>query len=277
MVVASHELWRIYLAAVSEILSHYADVPEDDRLRSSWGALEFVRTQELITRYLSAPPRVILDVGGGAGAYSAWLGSLGYESHLVDIVPRHVETARRTHGIASAVVGDARQLARGDESADAILLLGPLYHLTERDDRLRALREARRVLRRGGLIFAAAISRFASLVDGLWRGFIDDPSFARILERDLRDGQHRNTTSNPEYFTTAFFHRPGELQAEIAEAGFSSIEIFAVEGPGWLAKDFEARWADAARREQLVDLIRAVEREPILLGASMHLLGVARK
>jgi SAM-dependent methyltransferase len=158
-----------------------------------------------------------------------------------------------------------------------VLLLGPLYHLTQREDRWQALREARRVLRPGGLLFAAAISRFAPLFDGLARGFVDDPLFEPILERDLREGQHRNPTSNPQYFTTAFFHRPEELQAEIARAGFSAAELFTVEGPAWLAKDFEPRWRDPVRRQRLLQLIRAVEREPLLLGTTSHLLAVARK
>lgn len=265
------------LCRMSEILSHYAETPEDDRLRSGWGQLELVRTQELIQRYLPKPPGRILDVGGGAGIYSAWLGSLGYETHLIDIVPRHVESARRTPGIASAEVGDARELTYPDESQGAVLLLGPLYHLTERRDRQLALSEARRVLLRGGLLFAAAISRYASLFDGLIRGFVDDPEFAAILERDLREGQHRNSTNKPEYFTTAFFHRPNELLSEIREAGFLEVEVFATEGPAWFAKDFEARWAEPQRRKQLLELIRRVEREPNLLAATGHLLAVAKR
>jgi ubiquinone/menaquinone biosynthesis C-methylase UbiE len=265
------------LSRVSDIFSHYAENPEDNRLRSGLGVLEFVRTQELILRHLAAPPQRTLDVGGGSGIYSEWLGSLGYEAHLIDLVPRHVESARRVRGIASAEVGDARQLAHRDESVDAVLLLGPLYHFAGRADRLQALHEARRVLRPGGLLFAAAISRFASLFDGLTRGFVDDPLFAPILERDLREGQHRNPTGRPEYFTTAFFHRPEELQTEIQEAGLSAVEIFAIEGPGSLAKDFEARWADPGRRQRLIELIRAVEREPLLFGASSHLLAIARQ
>jgi ubiquinone/menaquinone biosynthesis C-methylase UbiE len=265
------------LCRMSEILSHYAENPEDNRLRTGWGQLEFVRTRELLQRYLPPPPLKMLDVGGGSGVYSAWLAQLGYEAHLIDIVPRHVEAARQITGIASAKVGDARKLEQTDQSADAVLLLGPLYHLTQRADRLLALREARRVLRPVGLLFAAAISRFASLLDGLARGFIDDPLFEPLLERDLREGQHRNPTGNPEYFTTAFFHRPEELQKEISEARFSSVEVFAIEGPGWLAKDFDTRWSDSARRQRLLELIRAVEREPILLGASSHLLAIARK
>ena len=96
-----------------------------------------------------------------------------------------------------------------------MLLLGPLYHLTERDDRLAAWREARRVLRPGGVVLAAAISRFASTLDGLRLGLFDDDAFAQIAERDLRDGQHRNPTGNPRYFTTTYFHRPEELRTEV--------------------------------------------------------------
>ncbi|HXW55177.1 MAG TPA: methyltransferase domain-containing protein [Candidatus Cybelea sp.] len=261
---------------MSDIISHYTETPEDDRLRSGWGVLELARTQELLRRYLPPPPRTILDIGGGSGIYSAWLGSLGYRTHLIDIVPRHIESARHIGEIASAEIGDARGLSRADRSADAVLLLGPLYHLTERSDRVRALKEARRVLRPGGPLFAAAISRFGSLFDGLTRGFIDDPAFAPILRRDLRQGQHRNPTERPEYFTRAFFHRPEQLRAEFAEAGFSWVELFAVEGPGYLARDFEARWADLPRRKMLLDLVRQVEGEEILLGVSPHWLAVGR-
>jgi ubiquinone/menaquinone biosynthesis C-methylase UbiE len=257
---------------MQEMISHYEEVREDLRLRAGVGALELTRTQELVKRHLSEPPGVVLDVGGGPGIYSEWLAGLGYEVHLVDAVPEHVERARQVAGVASARVGDARRLEEGDGTADAVLLLGPLYHLTERGERMAALAEARRVLRRGGVLFAAGICRFASLLDGLARGFVDDPRFVEILERDLREGQHRNATENAEYFTTAFFHRPEELRGEAEEAGFSRVELVGVEGPGWVARDFERRWAEPARREQLLALVRAVESEPTLIGASLHLL-----
>ena len=266
---------------MKEVVKFYEQLPdalsEAPRLSVGWGQLELARTQEIMLRHLPAPPKTVLDIGGAAGVYSGWLGSLGYQMHLIDPVPRHIQQARQDARIASAEIGDARQLARPDESVDAVLLMGPLYHLTERGDRLRALAEARRVLRPGGVLAAAAINHFASLLDSLVRGFVDDPRFAPILEEDLKSGQHRNTTGVPDYFTTAFLHRPEELRAELVEAGFAMVELVGVEGPGWLAANFDERWADPARRNRLLDLVRRVGNEPTLIGVSPHLLAVGQK
>lgn len=259
---------------------HYQEGWEQDRLSSPRGSLERVRTQELLARFLPDPPQTILDVGGGAGVHAHWLADRGYEVHLVDAVPLHVEQASvaREHPLASATVGDARDLAFVDETADAVLLLGPLYHLTERGDRIRALTEAYRVLKPGGLVFAVAITRFASLLDGFFFEFFDDPGFATIVERDLADGQHRNPTNHPNYFTTAYFHRPDELALEVAEAGFSIDATLGIEGPSrWLLHDFGAWWNDEARREKVLYAARAVEAEPSMLGMGPHFMTIGRK
>jgi ubiquinone/menaquinone biosynthesis C-methylase UbiE len=267
---------------LGEIISHYDEVDEDSRLQTGYFRLEFARTQELISRHLPPAPARILDIGGGSGVYAGWLALLGYEVHLTDPVPKHIEQARArstrlSREIASARVGDARHIEEKDGAADVVLLLGPLYHLTERSERLLCLREAFRVLRMGGWLFAAAISRFASLMDSLRHGFFDDPEFAPILERDVAEGQHRNPTGNPMYFSTAFFHRPAELGAEIREAGFQLQKVVAIEGPGWMAQDFDSLWADERRRTRLLDYVRRVEQEPELMGVSAHLLGIAKK
>jgi SAM-dependent methyltransferase len=266
-----------------EIAPHYEAGLEKPRLTQGPGLLEFARTCEVIDRHFPPPPADVLDVGGGPGAYACRLARRGYAVRLVDAVPLHVEQAREAsrlqpdRPLAGADLGDARRLDRPDESADAVLLLGPLYHLTERADRLAAWREARRVLRTGGVLLAAAVSRFASTLDGLRGGLFDDPAFAAMAERDLRDGQHRNPTGDPRYFTTAYFHRPEELAAEAREAGLRHEATLGVEGPGWLLQDFEAWWADAARRDRLLAAARALEAEPALLGVSAHLLAVALK
>ncbi|MCP5110494.1 MAG: class I SAM-dependent methyltransferase, partial [bacterium] len=179
--------------------------------------------------------------------------------------------------IASIRLGDARDLPWEDASADVVLLMGPLYHLTSRDDRVQALGEAHRVLREGGLIAAAAVSRYSPLFDGLVRGFLDDPEFAKIVDRDLRDGQHRNTTGKLDYFTTAYMHHPDELAAEATGAGFRDVAVYSVEGPAWAVRDLEERWANPDRRKQLMELLRKVELEPSLAGASSHLLAIGRR
>ncbi len=266
-----------------EVVDYYDHQDESSRLSSGWFQLEQTRTQELILRHLPPAPATVVDAGGGAGIYACWLAARGYQVHLIDPVLKHVEQAREAgsrqpqHPLASAELGDARHLPQGDATADAVLLLGPLYHLVEREDRIACLREAHRVLRPGGLVWGAGISRFASLFDSLSGGFFDDPAFAPILARDLEEGQHRNSTGNPLYFTDAFFHRPGELSRDFLAAGFQVLEIVAIEGPGWLAREFDRMWNDPLQRERMLAAVRKVEREPSVLGASAHIMAIGRK
>ena len=240
---------------------------------ASWGWLEFARTRELLVRFLPPAPARVLDVGGGPGAYSAWLAGLGYAVQLVDPVPLHVEQARAS-GLFEASEGDARRLEFDDGSFDAVLLLGPLYHLVARDERLAALREAGRVLAADGVLAVAAISRFASIVDGLSHGLLGLPDFRAIVEQDLASGEHRNPTEIPRVFTTSYFHRPEELEDEVAEAGLALEGLYAIEGPaGWFAGASPPD-AGSAEYEQLLWVARSLEGEPALLGASPHLLAV---
>lgn len=265
------------------IAAHYASGYEATRLQQDRGKLEEARTRELLLRWLPKPTGVILDVAAGPGAYAVWLTALGYSVHVRDALPLHVDLARLaiTAGpglsYASAEAGDARRVTLPGNSVDAVLLLGPLYHLTREDDRVLALREAYRVVRPGGLVFAVGISRFGSLQDGLRLNLLDDPEFQAIMAEDLRTGQHRNPNEIPGYFTTAYFHRPDELANETRKAGLLVDALLAVEGPAGFVNDFDGWWDDSARRERLLAAIRAVEAEPSLLGASSHLMVVAHK
>ena len=267
----------------SKIFSYYEDFDERSRLTKGAGLLEFFRMQEIIGRYASAPPGVVLDVGGGPGRYSCWLARIGYEVHLIDPVPRHLEQAREAsasqpcYPLASVSIGDARLIARPDESVDLLLLMGPLYHLPAKEDRLVALREAHRVLKESGILIATAVNRFAFLMDGLMDGYIDDPSYISMLHLNLRTGRYEPDSYTPGYFTTAFFHRPEELEEEVAEAGLRQIGLFSVQGPGEYAKDLDARMSDPVRREQLLELIRLVEGERTLMGMASHFATVAEK
>jgi ubiquinone/menaquinone biosynthesis C-methylase UbiE len=270
------------MSAPDEVRAYYDAFAEETRLSSGPSQLEFTRTRDVLPRLLPTTPSRIVDVGGAAGAYSGWLAAQGHEVHLVDLSPLLVERARQhsatlARPIASLTVGDARALPQADAFADAVLVMGPLYHLTEAGDREQALREARRVLRPTGRVVVAGISRYASALDGLASRAGVDPVFKQIRDQDLIDGQHRNPTHHPGYFTTAYFHRPEDLRRELEHAGFGEVSVVGVEGPAWLLPDFEERWADTALRQDILDVARALEAEPSVLGASAHLLGIGRK
>lgn len=265
-----------------EVLEFYDRFPEESRLDIGAFRLEFERTKEILSRILPPPPARVVDVGGASGAYSAWLAARGYETHLVDASSRLVAEARRRNPmlskpIASLTVADARALPQPDGFATALLLMGPLYHLPRAEDRHTALLEAYRVLEQSGTIVVAAISRYASTLDGLTRKLSLDPEFVRIRDQDLADGHHRNETGNPDYFTTAYFHRPEDLHGEIERAGFHDVEVFGVEGPGWLLGDFDARWSNDAQRADIMNVARALECEASILGSSAHLMGRGHK
>ncbi|MEV5709520.1 methyltransferase domain-containing protein [Actinoallomurus sp. NPDC052274] len=261
----------------SEIIDYYSSaIDEATRLSSTGhGELELLRTQELLRRELPPPPASVLDVGGGPGTHARWLAADGYEVHLVDPVERHLCEAR-TACDCTTELGDARALSAEDESYDAVLLLGPLYHLQERTDRVQALREARRVLRPGAPLAVAAISRHAELIDLAAAGRLT-PAATPVMRKVLASGRH----SREHGFTTAYFHSVPELQTEVAEAGFTDVRVYGVEGPTWAAlKGIAVHTGTSLTGSPLVAsalvAARIAESDPALIPASSHLMAFAR-
>ncbi|HXF60730.1 MAG TPA: class I SAM-dependent methyltransferase [Caldilineaceae bacterium] len=247
---------------------------ERDRLGRREGKLEQARTQELLGRFLPTPPARIIDIGGGTGSYASWLAALGYEVHLVDIVPAHVQAAAQA-GISSAVVGDARALPAPDAYYDVALLLGPLYHLLTAAERLAALREARRVVQPAGLVVAAFISRGAVALDGYVKGWIDRPGVILAFRDHVRTGVSLAHGSG--FGAIAYFHLPSEARAELVSAGLEVLSLFGVEGPGWVAADFDDRWQRVEGRQVILESARICEEEPELQALSPHLLAFTRR
>lgn len=230
----------------AKIQGYYDQGEEDRRLtRSVGGSVEFERMKRIVTEHLGESARV-LDVGGATGTHSRWLAAAGHDVTLVDPVPSQVAEAAKA-GTFLAKVGDARDLDIPSGAVDAVLLLGPLYHLHSAPDRALALAEAKRVLRPDGLLFAQGISRLTSFIDGAVHG---DP--AQLGDESLEILRTGEWTNPGEGFPGGHFHTPRELRTEVEKASFTHIELIGLEGPNAGALEM------LRHDEEVVELARAL-------------------
>jgi SAM-dependent methyltransferase len=257
--------------------AYYGRDEERERLAGGIGRVEFWRTVEIVQRTLPPPGAVIADIGGGPGRYTDWLVDAGYRVVHRDLVCHHVDQVRDRHGNGvDTAIGNARALDLADESVDAVLLLGPLYHLADADERVQALREARRVVRAGGAVYAAAICRWAPRLDGmlLQHVHVQYPVMSKFIDEMERTGVM------PPLHDTSFngyIHRPDELRGEIVASQLEPESLVSVEGVAFALADIEDRMDDPDERTLLFDVLRELESVPELLGVGPHLLATARK
>lgn len=265
------------------IRAYYRDQFDEDariQTRSVGGRVELERTRALVAARL-APGSRVLDVGGATGVHSRWLAEAGHEVTLVDLVDSHVQKASEA-GTFHALVGDARALPVPDGSVDAVLLLGPLYHLISREDRMLALAETHRVLVPGGSLFAQGIGRLSAFTEAATTGGFE--SLGATDLHVLRTGEWATTRGG---FPGGHFHTVAELRAEVEAAGFEDVEVRGVEGPNVGALELVADDPElldlAVRLADRLDLAltqrpSAVRRHrDVAAEASPHLLAVARR
>lgn len=257
------------------VIRHYELGVESERLwRRGVGELVRLRTWDIFERFLPAAGR-IADIGGGPGTHAMHLLDRGFEVVLVDPVPRLIEQAKEaTNGRARCLLGDARRLELDDESFDAVLLMGPLYHLPDPADRETALHEALRILRPGGRLVAEVITRHLWLLDGTAKGTIHDPDARSRFRLNLERGVSEAPDLLPDGGFYAYLHRVDEIQAEVEAAGFVDTTLIGVEGHAWLLANLESLLAEPA---PLLDVLRMIESEPSLLGISAHIIAAATK
>lgn len=258
-----------------QMRAYYEQGKERDRLDGPKGALELERSKEILRRRMPSAPATVADIGGGPGRYSLWLAGLGYTVEHRDLIDLHVDQlAAAGSPLIRTAVGDARDLDIADSSVDAVLLMGPLYHLAERDDRVQALKEARRIVRAGGPVFVAVISRWAPRLDGVLqeRLYEDNPEFLSLLGEVERTGILPPAVPNG---FLGYTHRPYDVADEVSEAGLHLEDLVGVEGPPLAAADMQTRVDDPVAWRVLLDAARAIERVPELLGLSPHLIATA--
>ena len=266
----------------NKIKEYYFSEIEKNRLDLEIFILEGIRTKEIISRYLVKEKMNIIDIGGGAGYYSFWLQEKGHQVTLVDLSPKNIELAKQ-HSLNTGIhlnglqTGDATALDFKEEEFDLVLLCGPLYHLTDKEERLKALSEAKRVLKPKGVLLTAVISRYASLIDGFNRDLISDDQFQKMLIEDLNTGIHLNETENFEYFTSAYFHTPSEIKSEIIESKLKFDKLIAIESFGWCIDNMKTKSEDLNYMNKLRKIINMVETNEDIMAVSPHIMAVATK
>ncbi len=256
--------------AIDERIQAYYGVQFDESVRlttrSAQGPLEFQRTQELIRRHV--PTGRVLDIGGGSGIHAKALPDAGYEVELIDSVARHVRSAGESGLVAR--VADARDLPYEADSFDAALLLGPLYHLATLQDRLTTLREAARVVRPGGVVLAAGLSRYIAFGNvSLAKDSIPSPissEWAALITEGTPGPGLR--------FPAGHFHTAEGLKSECEAAGLDVIDVVGVEGPAGLFLEVAGAVSDEIRDAALV-LARAASSVPGIRDQSAHLLAIS--
>jgi len=260
---------------MNPVEAHYDRDPEREWERLARHRTEFAVTCRVLAEHLPSPPGHILDVGSGPGRYALHLSRLGYRVTLVDLSQQSLDLAleRATaEGIylPPPIRGDATALPVDfTEQFDAVLLLGPLYHLPAIDERLTAVGEAYRVLRPGGYVFASFITRFAPLRDVVIHSpqwIVDNPErFRQLLEQGTNLADETGAFPNP------YFARPEEIVPLMEAGGFATLTLQGIEGI--VAGHEEAvNGLEGETWEAWVALNERLGREPSLYGAADHLL-----
>jgi ubiquinone/menaquinone biosynthesis C-methylase UbiE len=264
----------------SDIDDFYSNTSEEGRLQLGLGPLELERNKELIGRYLPKKGTII-DVGGGPGIYSEWLAGLGYEVILIDPVEKHIRQANKRSGKAKrpfkSLLGEAQKLELQDNSAHVVILHGPLYHLQSKEDRIRSITEAKRVVKPNGIVLGFAINHTASTIAALLNGFIHVPEIFDMCVEELTSGIHTPPKNMPGVLPSAYFHRPDELKAEFEETGLKYMETCAVEGVIWMDKNYFETRSDSRKKEKIMELMKITENDPALLSLSPHMMIAGRK
>jgi len=264
---------------VSDIAAFYNNDPEMERGRLERHQLEFDLTWRFLNQYLPSQGS-ILEVGAATGRYTLELAKRGYTVTAIDLSAGLIETCRKNiaaeglEGQVQFIVADARDLSAIPEKGfDAVLLMGPLYHLIVEADRRLALKEAYDRLRDGGILFSAFLSRFGILGDMLKNvpAWIENQSEVRsLLERGKRPDD-----SPPGGFR-GYFAQVSEIAPLHEAIGFETLTMVGVE-PAISADDGSYNILDGKQRQLWLDLFYELGAERSIIGASRHLLYIGKK
>lgn len=251
----------------------YEAYDEDNRLLSKCGNVEYITTMKYIEKYLK-PGMRILEIGAATGRYSHALAQRGYSVDAVELLEHNIELFKQnTHKGESVTItlGDATDLSAFESNSyDITLLLGPMYHLFTTEDKLKAMSEAIRVTKKGGIVFAAYCMGDASiLMYGFKRG-----ELYSVIEKHMLDIETFDTFSSPQDIFE--LHRKEDIDKLRERFHVKQLHFVATDGYAHHMKDTVEQMDDRMYELYLKYHLATCERQD-MVGYSNHTLDIFEK
>jgi SAM-dependent methyltransferase len=261
---------------MNRIEEYYNKFNEEKRLNSRHGRVEFITTMKYIHEELAAldegqtgEPLRIIDIGAGTGRYSVPLSEEGYDVTAVELVRHNLGILKQKGSAVKAYEGNALKLKRfADDSFDAALLFGPMYHLHSEEEKLQALLEAKRVVRKDGLLFVAYIMNEYSVIQYAFK----ERHIMEALEQGLLDSSFHTQANANELYS---FLRIEDIDRLNEQAGLFRKKIIAADGAANYMRPFLNALTEG-EFEQFVQYHLATCERGDLLGASAHTVDILR-
>ncbi len=266
---------------VNRVVNYYNQFDEWGRLDRE--PIEFKVNWHYINRYLPAGGR-ILDNGAGPGKYSMKLAEKGFRVTVTDLTPRFVRMAEERAeelGLRTQFDGfyaaDARWLSElDDHQFDAVLMLGPMYHLQEEPDRIQAVKELYRVTKAEGIVFVAFMPRQRHMLSSLLAPENWKPNHSsHKIKEFMQTGCFNHEDAGR--FTGAYYFNIEEIQPFMERQGFEPLALIGSNVGTFLSGEALTYWRDKGEEEKITDLLIDKASDPYLLGASSHLLYIGKK